>query len=87
VLDNAGRVAWEKTAGTIRSKQANSSRKPELLFWEVLLVLALVVGGEIDGELYGVTFVGVIVIPVGITWKVVVVRPTEEQDFATPVLP
>jgi hypothetical protein len=53
----------------------------------VLLVLALVVGGEIDGELYGVTFVGVIVIPVGITWKVVVVRPTEEQDFATPVLP
>jgi hypothetical protein len=87
VLDNAGRVAWEKTAGTIRSKQANSSRKPELLFWEVLLVLALVVGGEIDGELYGVTFVGVIVIPVGITWKVVVVRPTEEQDFATPVPP
>jgi hypothetical protein len=32
VLDNAGRVALEKTAGNIRSKQTNSSRKPELLF-------------------------------------------------------
>ena len=51
VLDNAGRVAWEKTAGTIRRKNARCLSNPELLILKAALVETRVEGSGNEDEL------------------------------------